>query len=72
MYEYSLHYVNLEREQCRLSLAYPNLSQPTAQSATSFAIAISADVEDSFNAATPPIRSMSQYWTVPTRLPLRQ
>eukprot|EP00956_Cyclotella_meneghiniana_P036997 scaffold133571_cov33-Cyclotella_meneghiniana.AAC.3 len=50
MYEYPLHYVNLEREHCRLSLAYLNLSQPTAQSATSFAIAISADVEDSFNA----------------------
>ena len=50
MYEYPLHYVNLEREHCRLSLAYLNLSQPTAQSATSFVIAISADVEDSFNA----------------------
>ena len=50
MYEYSLQYVNLEREQCNLSLAYRNLSQSTAQSFTSFAIAISADVEDSFNA----------------------
>ena len=42
--------VNLEREQCNLSLAYRNLSQSTAQSSASFAIAISADVKDSFNA----------------------
>ena len=50
MYEYSLQYVNLEREQCRILLAYHNLSQTTAQSSTSFAITISAGVEDSFNA----------------------